>query len=68
MDVVLANITKHAADVATEAKDKALKGTPPPPAGGGSGTIDYDAELAKALEAGDMTKAAYYSRMKVTQK
>lgn len=68
MDVVLANITKHAANVATEAKDKALKGTPTPPAGGGTGTIDYEAELAKAHENGDMTRAAYLCRLMATPK
>lgn len=68
MDAVLANLTKHATDVATAAKDKALHETPAPPAGGGLGKIDYDAEKEKALAEGNFTKAAYYERMKIEQK
>ena len=70
MDVVLANVTKYAADAAAAAKDEALKKTPAPPAGGKSdpGAVNYDDEIAKALEAGDMTKAAYYTRLRSTKK
>lgn len=70
MDVVLANITKHATNVANEEKDKALHGTPAPPAGGNPnpGKIDYDAEREKALSEGNFTKAAYYERMKNEEK
>lgn len=70
MDVVLSNITKHATDIAEAAKDKALKETPTPPASGNSnpGTINYDAEIAKAIAEGDFTKAAYYERKKIEQK
>lgn len=68
MDVVLANITKHATNVAAKAKDEALKGTPAPPAGGGSVQINYDKEIADAIAAGDMTKAAHYTRLKSEQK
>ena len=70
MDVVLANISKHAENVATEAKDKALKDTPTPPASGNSnpGSIDYDKEIADATARGDMTAAAYYTRLKNTKK
>lgn len=68
MDVVLANINKHATDVATAAKDKALKETPAPPAGGGLGKINYDDKIAEAINQGDMTTAAYYTRMKTEQK
>lgn len=70
MDVVLSNITKHAENVATAAKDKALKDTPPPPASGNSdyGKINYDAEREKALSEGNFTLAAYYERIKNEQK
>ena len=70
MDVVLANVTKHAADAAKAAADEALKGTPPPPASGNGnpGTVNYDNEIAKAMADGDMTKAAYYERLKFEQK
>lgn len=70
MDVVLANITKHATDVATAAKDEALKGTPAPPASGNPnpGKIDYDVERDKAIANNDFTLAAYYERQKIEQK
>ena len=68
MDAVLANITKHATDVANAAKDKALKDTPPPPAGGGAVKIDYDKEISDAMSKGDILKAAHYTRLKSEQK
>lgn len=70
MDVVLANVTKHAADVAKAATDAALHQTPPPPASGNGnpGTVNYDKEIEKAMSEGDMTRAAYYQRLKFEQK
>ena len=70
MDVVQANIQKHIENMRAADKDKSMKGTPAPPAGGNPnpGTIDYDAEIAKATEAGDFAKAAYYARMRNTKK
>ena len=70
MDVVQQNILKHAANLAEKKKDETMKNTPAPPAGGNPnpGNIDYEAEIAKALEAGDYAKAAYYSRIKTEQK
>ena len=70
MDVVLANITKHAADVAKDKTDKDLHGTPYPPAGGNAnpGAIDYDKEISDAIASGNMTKAAYYTRLKSEKK
>lgn len=70
MDVVRANIAKHIEDTRAADKDKAMKKTPAPPAGGNPnpGAIDYAAEIAKALEAGDYTKAAYYSRIQHQKK
>lgn len=70
MDVVRANIAKHIENTRAADKDKNMKGTPAPPAGGNPnpGSIDYDAEIAKATEAGDYAKAAYYARMRNTKK
>lgn len=70
MDVVRANMKKHIENVQAAKKDKSMKDTPAPPAGGNpnSGTINYDEEIAKALEAGDYAKAAYYSRIRSEQK
>lgn len=70
MDVVLANVTKHAADAAKAATDAALHQTPPPPASGNGnpGSVNYDDRIAKAMEAGNMAEAAYYERLKFEQK
>ena len=70
MDVVRANIAKHIEDTRAADKDKAMKKTPAPPAGGNPnpGSIDYTAEIAKATEAGDFAMAAYYARMQNTKK
>lgn len=43
-------------------KANLLKGTPKPPAGGG-GEIDYQKKITEANEAGDITMAAYYTRL-----
>lgn len=70
MDVVRANIVQHAANLNADKKDKDVKDTPAPPAGGNPnpGAIDYDAEIAKAVEAGDYAKAAHYSRIRSQKK
>lgn len=70
MDVVLANITKHAQDIKKDKDDKDLHGTPYPPAGGDGnpGSINYDKEIADAMASGNMTKAAYYTRLKSEKK
>lgn len=70
MDVVLANITKHANNVATAAKDKALSETPAPPASGNPnpGQINYDKKIEEAMASNNMTEAAYYTRLKTEQK
>lgn len=69
MEIVLANITKYATEVAKAAKDKDLKNTPAPPASGDSRSmnIDYSAKQNEALEKGDFAMAAYYERMKAEQ-
>lgn len=70
MDVVLANVTKHAADAAKAATDAALHQTPPPPASGNGnpGSVNYDDKIAKATESGNFAEAAYYTRLKNEQK
>lgn len=70
MDVVQANINKHIENMRAADKDKAMKDTPAPPAGGNPnpGNIDYATEIAKATEAGDFAMAAYYARMQNSKK
>jgi hypothetical protein len=69
MKEVLANITKNATEVATAAKDAALKGMTPPPASGNTDLkVDYDKKISEALASGNMTDAAYYTRLKTEQK
>lgn len=70
MDVVRANIAKHIENTRAADKDKAMKKTPAPPAGGNPnpGNIDYAAEIAKATEAGDYAMAAYYARIQNSKK
>ncbi len=65
MDAVLENISKYATSVAKDARDKALKDTPPPPASGNGnpGNIDYGKKAEEAMAEGDMTSAAYYMRL-----
>lgn len=70
MDVVLTNINKHATNVATAARDAALKETPTPPANGDGnpGSYNYDKEISDAIAANDMARAAYYTRLKSENK
>lgn len=70
MDTVLENTNKNAIAVATAAKDKALKETPPPPASGNSdpGNIDYRAKSEEAAARGDFAEAAHYQRLLVETK
>lgn len=70
MDAVLVNVQKHVADAAKEKADKDLKGTSAPPASGNPnpGKIDYSAKIDEAIAAGNMTDAAYYTRLQSEQK
>lgn len=70
MDVVLENTNKHAADIATAARDAALKETPVPPASGNGnpGAINYETKIQEALASGKMAEAAYYTRLQSESK
>lgn len=70
MDLVFQNINKHAINVATAAKDEALKETPAPPASGNPQgvTIDYLKESEEAAANGNFALAAHYQRAYVEQK
>lgn len=65
METVLNNTTKNAVAAANAAKDKALHGTPHPPASGkdGAGEVDYLAKSREAMAKGNFAEAAYYQRM-----
>lgn len=69
MDAVLENVSKHATEVATAARDAALKDTPAPPAGGKAvlGKAEYQKRAEEAAANGDFTTAAYYQRISITE-
>jgi hypothetical protein len=70
METVLQNVKKFAENLATEVEDKALKGTPVPPASGNSQsvTVDYLKQSEEAAAQGDFTKAAHFQRLYAEQK
>lgn len=60
---VFANNQKFLEDYAKTVKADALKKTPKPPAGAGSGDIDYPKKIEEAQQSGDLTAVAYYTRL-----
>ena len=62
-DKVFANSQKFIADYGKKLKADALKETPKPAAGGGSGDIDFKSKRDEALANGDYTQAAHYTRL-----
>lgn len=60
---VFANNQKFLEDYAKNVKADALKKTPKPPAGAGSGDIDYQKKIEEAQKGGDLTAVAYYTRL-----
>ncbi len=69
MDECLEHIVKYAVDTATAKTDAALKGMTPPPASGSTDfKVDYDKKISEAIASGNMTDAAYYTRLKAEQK
>lgn len=62
METVFANQKKHQEDSEKALRAEILKGTHRPPAGEGGG-IDFAKEAIAAQQAGDFTKAAYYTRL-----
>lgn len=70
MDAVLENVSKHATEVATAARDAALKDTPAPPAGGSKaplGKAECQKRAEEAAANGDFTAAAYYQRLSIME-
>lgn len=63
MTKVFANQQKFLTDYAKGVKAEALKGTPKPPAGGGSTDVDFAKKIEEAQKMGDLTAVAYYTRL-----
>ena len=61
---VFANQTKFLEDYAKKVKADALKKTPKPAAGAGSGDLDYNKKIEEAQQSGDLAAVAYYTRLK----
>lgn len=61
---VFANQTKFLDDYAKKVKADALKKTPKPAPGAGSGDMDYDKKIEEAQKNGDMAAVAYYNRLR----
>ena len=64
---VIANQSKFLEEYAKKVKADAIKKTPKPGAGSGSGTegaVDYGKKIEEAQKNGDFTAVAYYTRLK----
>ena len=64
---VFVNQQKFLDEYAKTVKADALKKTPKPAAGSGSTEIDYDKKIEEAQQSGDMSAAAYYTRLKAQE-
>lgn len=64
---VFANQQKFLEEYTKSVKAEAMKNTPKPPAGGGSNDIDYDKQIEEARQNGNMSAAAYYTRLKAQE-
>jgi len=64
---VFVNQQKFLDEYAKTVKADALKKTPKPAAGSGSTEIDYDKKIEEAQQSGNMSAAAYYTRLKAQE-
>ena len=66
---VFANQSKFLEDYAKKVKADALKKTPKPTpgAGSGGGAIDYDKKIEEAQKNGDLAAVAYYNRLRAQE-
>lgn len=68
MDAVFINQKKHQEAQEKLLRARLLKEVPKPPAGnGGNAVINYAKEIQDAQQAGDYSKAAYYTRLQSTE-
>lgn len=68
MDKVLANQTKYLEVQKKNIQANAMRKTPRPAAGDdGNGTMDYAKKISEAQASGDMTAAAYYTRLQAQE-
>lgn len=68
METVFKNLNKFTADREKTLRAELLKATPTPPAGGGTGAIDYTKKIAEAQANGDYSAVAYYTRLSQEKK
>lgn len=68
MQTMFKNHAKFTMDREKALKAELLKATPTPPAGAGSGAIDYDKKIAEAQAQGDFSAVAYYTRLSQQKK
>jgi hypothetical protein len=64
---VFANNQKFLEEYAKNLKADALKKTPKPPAGSGSGEVDYQKKINEAQQGGDLAAVAYYTRLQAQE-
>jgi hypothetical protein len=64
---VFANNQKFLEEYAKNLKADALKKTPKPPAGSGSGEVDYQKKINEAHQGGDLAAVAYYTRLQAQE-
>lgn len=64
---VFANNQKFLEEYAKNLKADALKKTPKPPAGSGSGEVDYQKKIDEAQQGGDLAAVAYYTRLQAQE-
>ena len=64
---VFVNQQKFLDEYAKTVKADALKKTPKPAAGSGYTEIDYDKKIEEAQQSGNMSAAAYYTRLKAQE-
>ena len=62
-DVVFANLDKHQKAMEAKLKGELLQNTPKPSASAANGGVDYAAKAKEALDSGDYTTGAYYTRL-----
>lgn len=67
MVTVFANQQKFNEEYSKILKAESMKSTPRPGAGAGNGDVDYQAKIDDAIQRGDVSAQAYYTRLKALE-